>query len=194
MMGRLLRVLALIVASVPIVAAGQVVLGSRGSAPADLGRHDAIVVLGSAQFDGVPQPVFAARLDHAAAVWDALDAPIITVGGKRTGDRFTEAEAGRMYLRNQAVPASQIVPVPTGADTWTSLVAVAEVMRNRDWNSAVIVTDPAHLARSRAMLTSLGVDEVSVSAPTTGPSATLSSRYVIRETLALMRFWVGLGR
>lgn len=193
-MGRVLRVVVLILLSIPIVAAGQVVLGSRSTEPADLASHDVIVVLGSAQFDGVPQPVFAARLDHAAAVWDAMEAPIVTVGGKRSGDRFTEAEAGRMYLQDQAVPSSALVPVPTGRDTWTSLVAVTDVMAQRGWQSAVIVTDAAHLARSRAMMTALGVEQVSVSAPTSGPSATLSVRYVIRETLALMGFWAGIDR
>lgn len=193
-MGRILRIIALIVASIPLVAAGQVVLGSRSTAPADLARHDVIVVLGSAQFDGVPQPVFAARLDHAAAVWDAIKAPIVTVGGKREGDRFTEAEAGRIYLRAQAVPGSDLVPVPTGRDTWTSLVAVTDMMAERGWDTAVIVTDAAHLARSRAMMASLGFTQVSVSAPTSGPGATLSTRYVIRETLALMGFWAGIDR
>ena len=32
---------------------------------------DAIVVLGAAQYDGRPSPIFAARLDHAVALYHA---------------------------------------------------------------------------------------------------------------------------
>ena len=52
---------------------------------------DAIVVLGAAQYDGEPSPVFKARLDHARDLYLAEVAPLIVVlGGKQEGDRFTE--------------------------------------------------------------------------------------------------------
>jgi len=53
---------------------------------------DAIVVLGAAQFNGTPSPVFANRLDHAAELYDGKVAPlVITVGSNQPGDRYTEA-------------------------------------------------------------------------------------------------------
>src|SRR3954463_10776387 len=67
---------------------------------------DAIVVLGSAQYNGVPSSIFEARLEHAKNLYEAGAAPVIvTVGGKETADQFTEAEAGRDYLANAGVPA-----------------------------------------------------------------------------------------
>ena len=36
----------------------------------DHDRVDAIVVLGAAQYDGTPSPVFAGRLDHAALLFE----------------------------------------------------------------------------------------------------------------------------
>ncbi len=36
---------------------------------------DAIVVLGAAQYDGRPSPVFEARLDHAVSLWQSGIAP-----------------------------------------------------------------------------------------------------------------------
>ena len=58
----------------------------------DTRRSDAIVVLGAAQYNGTPSPVFKARLDHAADLYDEHVAPLIVVtGGKQTGDMFTEA-------------------------------------------------------------------------------------------------------
>jgi uncharacterized SAM-binding protein YcdF (DUF218 family) len=151
---------------------------------------DAIVIMGAAQFDGTPQPVFENRLRHAADVWFQQGGTLITVGGKRDGDRFTEADSGRRYLIAQGVSDDAVISVPTGKDTWESMVAVAEVMQDRGMDSATVVSDAAHVARSRMKLLHLGVERVEVSPTVTGPGSRLSSRYITRETLAIMRFWV----
>jgi vancomycin permeability regulator SanA len=45
---------------------------------------DAIVVMGAAQYDGHPSPVFASRLDHAVRLYADGVAPIfIVTGGRR---------------------------------------------------------------------------------------------------------------
>src|SRR6185312_15745782 len=49
-------------------------------------QADAIVVLGAAQYDGRPSPLFAARLDHAIDLYQAGIAPrLILTGGKASG-------------------------------------------------------------------------------------------------------------
>ena len=59
---------------------------------------DAIVVLGAAQYDGRPSPVFEARLDHAiACTGRASRRNLVVTGGKRPGDRTTEAAVARRY-------------------------------------------------------------------------------------------------
>src|SRR5256885_12228315 len=42
---------------------------------------DAIAVLGAAQYNGRPSPVFRARLDHAAALYQRGLAPVVLVTG-----------------------------------------------------------------------------------------------------------------
>src|SRR6185369_12507813 len=62
-------------------------------------HSDAIVVLGAAQYNGNPSPVFRERLDQARLLYDQGRAPvIITLGANEPGDATTEAEAGRAYL------------------------------------------------------------------------------------------------
>ena len=57
---------------------------------------DAIVVMGAAQYDGVPSPLLASRLQQALDLWKKKQAPLIAVtGGKRPGDRFTEGDTSR---------------------------------------------------------------------------------------------------
>src|SRR3954469_8813970 len=76
---------------------------------------DAIVVLGAAQYDGRPSKVLAARLDHAYDLYQAGIAPkIVVTGGRRTGDRFTEATAAATYLHRRGVPDNAILRETTG--------------------------------------------------------------------------------
>jgi len=143
---------------------------------------DAIVVLGAAQYDGKPSPVLENRLDHAQELLAAGIAPrIITVGGNQPGDAYTEGEAGAMYLEEVGVASDQVVAVGSGTDTLTSLQAVAQTMRDNGWKSATIVTDPAHIARSQAIATTLGISAAG-NPTTTGDGSQVTSEYVARET------------
>jgi uncharacterized SAM-binding protein YcdF (DUF218 family) len=152
-------------------------------------NSDAIVVLGSAQYDGRPSEILAARLDHAARLYRAGIAPrIITVGGRAQGDRYSEAGAGEMYLRRYGIPSAAILPVEQGTDTLNSLTAAASVFNSRGWHSAVLVTDPWHELRARQMFRDVGIR--TASSPThSGPSVhdrTTEVRYIARETAAYL--------
>src|SRR5919112_1090871 len=96
---------------------------------------DAIVVLGSAQYNGVPSSIFEARLEHALDLYEDDVAPVIvTVGGRADGDEFSEAEAGREYLAEAGVPDDALLAVQEGADTLESMRAVATEFARRGWS------------------------------------------------------------
>lgn len=159
----------------------------------DRSASDVIVVLGAAQYWNRPSPVLEARLTQAQALYDEGVAPkIVTVGGNRPGDITTEAQAGRAWLIDQGVPKADVRAVPTGSDTLGSLTAVAELMRDRGWSSATLVTDPPHEARSLAMARALGID-ARPSPTQTGAGSDVTVDYVARETLGLLQFWL-IGR
>ena len=156
-------------------------------------KSDAIVVLGSAQYNGVPSSIFAARLEHARALYQQGIAPVVvTVGGKKSGDNFTEAEAGRDYLANEGVPRKNLLAVPEGVDTLQSMRDVAAVLRQRGWHSAVLVTDPWHVMRAEKMADDSGID--AASSPTRqGPAVktrTTQFLYIMRETAAYLLYRV----
>src|ERR671914_98062 len=102
-LGRILTILLVAAVAYPLWLALQVWDQSRRD---ENHTADAIVVLGAAQYDGTPSPVFQARLDHAVYLYeqDFSDIVIVT-GGKLPGDRFTEAEAGTNYLVDQGIPS-----------------------------------------------------------------------------------------
>ncbi|MEI7744485.1 MAG: YdcF family protein, partial [Chloroflexota bacterium] len=67
---------------------------------------DAIVVLGAAQYDGRPSPVFEARLDHAVSLWhQGIAKAFVVTGGKLPGDRTTEAAGARSESASSRGPA-----------------------------------------------------------------------------------------
>ncbi len=193
----LFRIAAKAVAAVVLLAV-LVLVGTAGrvwwvARQDDTRTSDVIVVLGAAQFDGRPSSVFTARLVHARDLWkDGVARRIVTVGGKQEGDRFTEAAAGKRWLATHGVPTARVVAVGQGTDTLESVAAVQAAMQRRGWSTAVVVTDPWHSLRTRAMATDQGIDAV-MSPTRQGPAVRQRStevRYVARETLAYLYYKV----
>lgn len=150
---------------------------------------DVIVVLGAAQYNGKPSDIFTARLEKARQLYDAGVAKIVvTAGGKKAADNFTEAAAGARWLTQHGVPASATLAVGEGSDTLRSLRAVADQVQARGWHTAVLVSDPWHSYRARTMAADLGLD--AWTAPThSGPivqERVTQVRYIFRETGALL--------
>ncbi len=138
-----------------VAAAGTILVGSYATYRIwDQGARDeqrpagAVVVMGAAQYDGRPSPVFAARLDHAVSLYLAGLAPYLVVtGGKQPGDRTTEAETARTYALDRGVPASAILMEDEGRTTLESMRAVAAILAERGIPDAVFVSDPTHMLR-----------------------------------------------
>jgi uncharacterized SAM-binding protein YcdF (DUF218 family) len=109
---------------------------------------DAIVVLGAAQYNGVPSPIYQARLDHAIDLYNEGLAPtLVMTGGKLPGDKTTEADAGRAYAIAHGVPADAILIEDRGRTTLESLRTVGSMLRDRGLRSAVFVSDRTHMLR-----------------------------------------------
>ena len=189
LLGRLVLLVVLLAVLAGALTAGRIVLAAQDD---DRRESDAIVVLGAAQYNGEPSAYLTARLEHALDLYTERVAPrVVTVGGSLPGDRFSEAEAGKAWLVERGVPSDGVVDVPRGGDTLASMSAVAAVMRENGWSSAVVVTDPWHSLRATEMLEQQGAE--AVGSPTrTGPAndgLRAAIPYTARETLAYA-YWV----
>ena len=149
----------------------------------------AIVVMGAAQYNGVPSPDLAARLEQAALLWHQHYAPLIMVtGSKEPGDAYTEAQASARYLASVGVPRTDILEAG-GRDSWENLSEAAPPLIARGDTSVLVVTDKFHVARSMAIASSVGLTPhptPTQTSPITGFSAV---PYYAKETLG-----VALGR
>jgi uncharacterized SAM-binding protein YcdF (DUF218 family) len=158
----------------------------------DADTADAIVVLGAAQYDGEPSPVFQGRLDHALLLWEQGRAgTVITVGANQPGDRTTEAEAGRHYLVAHGIPDAAAIALPVGTTTFESLEAAAEYLHEQGATSAFLVSDPWHNARVNAMAGDLGIDGHASATWTSGAqSEETRGQGYLRETFAYLYYVV----
>jgi uncharacterized SAM-binding protein YcdF (DUF218 family) len=119
---------------------------------------DAIVVMGAAQYDGRPSPVFASRLDHGVALFLAGDAPrLVVTGGKAAGDRTTEAAVGRAFAIERGVPPDAIVVEDGSRTTLESVRAVATLLEADGSTSAIFVSDRPHMLRVLRMAADAGI-------------------------------------
>ena len=119
-----LRVCVVLAASVVLyvsVTAVQVWLTSRQTSE---NHANAIVVFGTAEYNGVPSADLEARLNETLALYQLGRAPLIAVtGGKQPGDLYSEAGVSAAYLHIHGVPLSKIV-VGGGSDTYQNVQSI----------------------------------------------------------------------
>ena len=151
---------------------------------------DAIVVMGAAQYDGVPSPLLASRLEHALDLWKQKQAPVIAVtGGKRAGDRFTEGDTSRRWLTDRGVPVADIIVESGGSSTWESVENLAPLLNNANVRSVVVVSSSWHVQRAELSLVELGFRAHSSASPDGVLSGSSEKSKLIREIAG-----VSLGR
>jgi uncharacterized SAM-binding protein YcdF (DUF218 family) len=187
--GFALKIVGLLVVAVVVyfvVSLVQVWLTSLEYAPQ---KADAIVVMGSAQYDGVPSPDLEARLNEALLLYRQGFAPLVAVtGSKQPGDVYTEAESGAAYLEAHGVPTGHILEAG-GNDSWSNLADLASELRARDVHTLLMVTDPFHEDRSMAIASALGFTPHPTPTQTSPIRGLSTVPYFLKEALG-----VGLGR
>jgi len=149
----------------------------------------AIVVMGAAQYNGVPSPDLKARLDQAKLLWhQRYSSSIMVTGSKEPGDAYTEAQAGARYLEASGVPAGDILEAG-GRDSWQNLSEAAPILIARGDTTVLVVTDKFHVARSMAIASSVGLTPHPTPTQTSPINGLSALPYYAKETVG-----VALGR
>jgi vancomycin permeability regulator SanA len=152
-------------------------------------KAQAVIVLGAAQYNGRPSPVLEARLAHALQLYRWGLAPVMVVtGGRRPGDRYTEATTGYNYLRAHGVPDSAIRKEVKGGTTWESLQAAARFLHAEHIDHVILVSDGYHSLRLLEIAGEVGL-HARVSPSRERLSRATRLHYQLRETVA-----VAIGR
>lgn len=165
--------------------------------PNDDVRADVAIVLGAAAWGEKPSPVFRERINHALALYQThhVDKLMFTGGTPKEG-YTTEAEVARKFAMKQGVPAEDIVFENKSKDTFQNLVNARVLMRKHHLKTAVLVSDPYHMARARAMAQDLGMNVVLSPTPTSRfsqASKETQRQFFLQESYALfvyrLLFW-----
>jgi uncharacterized SAM-binding protein YcdF (DUF218 family) len=119
---------------------------------------NAIAVLGAAEYDGQPSPVFRARLDHAHDLYKRGIAPLIIVLGGTSGDQYSEGAVGRDYLMSLGIPESAIIAETQSRDTEEQAHRIAVIARANGLRRLVVVSDGTHLFRIHEICAADGLD------------------------------------
>jgi uncharacterized SAM-binding protein YcdF (DUF218 family) len=144
---------------------------------------DVIVVLGAAQYNGTPSPLFEARLEHAVRLFENGIAPVLVVtGGKgRPGDVTTEAAAARAYALAHGVPDEAILVEDESRTTLEQLETVGRMLRDRGLGTAVLVSDRTHMLRSLRIARDQGFE--AYGSPTTTSPTESSPVEQLKDTI-----------
>ncbi|HEV2324273.1 MAG TPA: YdcF family protein [Terracidiphilus sp.] len=112
-------------------------------------RFDAIVVLGyPATSDGNPSPRELASVNEAVREYERGVAPRLIFTGAAVANQFIEAEVMARAAQAQGIPAQALVTEPNARDTVQNACYTVRIMKNRGWDSAEVIANPAHLHRA----------------------------------------------
>ena len=191
---RVITTLLLLAIIIPLFVAYQIWNTGHSAVPA---KSDAIVVLGAAQYNGIPSELLAVRIQDARLLYANGMAPkIITVGTALKGDMYSEAQSSALKLENdlgskvtKKVSHKDVVVISVGKDTLSSTIAYVAYMKLHNMKSVIIATDPYHCFRAISMATDLGIK--ASCAPTKSGPGSLSAtgmKYIFRETGAYLSY------
>jgi len=151
----------------------------------------AIVVLGAAEYDGAPSPVYRARLDHAFDLEESGFAPwVITSGGPGGDPHYTEAGVGRDYLIQEGMAKRKILTEAKGGTTYQSVRGVSRILHSLGVRTCIAVSDGFHLYRVKTYFASFGITAYGSPAPASAieGDAELRTLYSLRE-LVILDLW-----
>jgi uncharacterized SAM-binding protein YcdF (DUF218 family) len=189
LLGKIIRLILLVVVGIVVYLAVTLVQVWLTGRHYDPRAAQAIVVMGAAQYNGVPSPDLAARLNEAELLWRDHLAPLVVVtGSKEPGDVYTEAEASARYLEAAGIPAGDISQVG-GRDSWQNMALASGVLLERGDRQILVVTDRFHEDRSLAIATSVGLTGYPTPTTTSPIRGWSSVPYYLKEAVG-----VGLGR
>ncbi len=109
------------------------------------------------------------RIRHGLDLYRRDYAPVLLFTGGYGGSRarFSESQVARRYALQQGIPESAILIESVSRTTRQNLLQARQLMQERDLHTAIVVSDPLHMARALRLCRELGIDAVGSPTPST---------------------------
>lgn len=151
---------------------------------------DAVIVLGGGVSQGHISQSLKGRLDTALEYWEENPETLVVVsGGQGADEPTTEAQAMAEYLTSEGMDSSKIIEEDQATSTYENFLyskALLEPVFGED-GQYVYITSDFHVYRAGLAAQEAGVAADGLAAPS---PLWLAPNSYMRETLALMRYWV----
>jgi uncharacterized SAM-binding protein YcdF (DUF218 family) len=122
---------------------------------------DAAIILGAAQWNGEPSPVFEGRLKQGIELYKEHKVDyLVFTGGMSKNAASSEAEVGKRYALERGIPKEDILLEDQSLVTEDNLVNAQEVAKDQGIDSYLLVSDQFHLKRAVGVAKSKGMDNV----------------------------------
>jgi uncharacterized SAM-binding protein YcdF (DUF218 family) len=119
----------------------------------DATHFDVLIVLGyPSDDDGKPSPEQRARVMEAVREFKAGRAEHLIMTGAAAHNRWVEAESMARTAEQEGVPTEDIVVEPRAGNTIENIYYSQQIMQDRGWTSAEVVSSPSHLPRAGLIL------------------------------------------
>lgn len=152
-----------------------------------LPKRDVAVILGTSPLIGSRSlnPFFEARMDAAAALWNAGKVRAFIVSGDNSRRDYDEPTAMRDSLVKRGVPADAITLDYAGFRTLDTMARARTVFGQQ---SVIVVTDDFHLSRSVFLAEAHGIEAVGFSGRPV--PAEWSRKARLREVFSRVKAWL----
>lgn len=150
-------------------------------------ESDCILVLGCQVRGTTLSQFLKARLDKGIELYNQGFAKYIIVsGGQGPGEDITEAEAMKIYLISKGVDGKNIIMEDRSGNTLENIKNSKQIMDEKGFKTAVIISNKYHLKRASVMARKAGVNA--------SYSGTFVSRYFLNEIYGFFREIPGIIR
>jgi uncharacterized SAM-binding protein YcdF (DUF218 family) len=121
-------------------------------------QADAIITLGAlVQQNGQPGPDLRVRTLHAVSLFEQGMAPYLICTGGYHNDRLSAASVARELAVDRGVPVDRILLADGAMTTREDAASTRDLMVERGWQTAILVSHPLHLERARFLFEGHGL-------------------------------------
>lgn len=162
---------------IPIIAVGYLTQPSVS---------DTIIILGAKLIGKSPSTILRLRLDKGIKLYEERYASSIIVSGAQGEDEeVSEAASMKDYLIEHGIPAEHIIIEDKSFNTYQNLANSHKIMQERNFNTAIIVSNVSHIRRSLIVAQNLGIAATGAPAPM-ADNPYLTAKQYAREGAAIV--------
>ncbi len=133
-----------------MVAVNHIAISSQNTSAT---HFDTLIVLGyPANPDGTPSPEQRERVLEGVREYKSGIAPNLIMTGGPAHNQFVEAQVMAALAEREGVPRSAIVEEPQAQNTIQNIYYSSRIMHAHSWNTAEVISSPAHIGRAAMIL------------------------------------------